>query len=265
MLPRTTGNEEHYLPFAVDLKISVKVILDQKKTPVYRTTNTDNTIYFYRWEIFTTVYTLNNKSNKDCEVFIEHPRVSNRELHETPRPHEKLDHFYRFLIKSNSNKIEKFVVREKKADYETVQFSSLEGKVVDNWYKQGIIPTDFYERCKKIVEIKSEIEKLNQQSTLHAEHANRLSDEQNRILRILSALSPFKATDKPLSAVHKAVGESSEFKDGLQYFTNMKLQVDNSASSFSKQKFEIEELLKKLNEQIKQVCQSHIDFQPAKE
>jgi len=255
MLSRCTSNEEQYLPYGVELKIGMKYQTTEKKLPAHQVKSIGTSIYFYKYKLSTTVYTINNRGFADMELYIEHPRKNaNAHLHDTPPPLGiSTTNFYRFLIKSRAQKLEKFVVIERDQDIEVHPLSTITEKQIRVWKEQQLLTEDIYQKCTKIVEINKEVADLKAKATFKTQHTTRLTSEQEHVFRVLTGLSRFNndatSGNKTTSAI-SGVSESPAFKETQKYFTTIKLDIDNSIGTVGQQQIEIQKQITALATQL---------------
>lgn len=112
MLNTLTPGAEQLVPFSVELGcvISIEPHSDQQEVHQARIRYSNLYLHYYEEELKT--YVIQNKTERDLDLFIEHRFNPGWELIDTPEPIERTTHFYRFRVEVPSTSRQRFTVTE---------------------------------------------------------------------------------------------------------------------------------------------------------
>ncbi len=112
MLNTLKPGDEQLVPFAVELGcvISIDPRSDQQEVHQARIRYSNLYLHYYEEELKT--YIIQNKTERDLDLFIEHRFNPGWELIDTPEPIERTAHCYRFRVEVPSSSTQRFTVTE---------------------------------------------------------------------------------------------------------------------------------------------------------
>ncbi|MBI9043447.1 MAG: hypothetical protein JEZ06_03120 [Anaerolineaceae bacterium] len=158
VLPLTSSGGEIVVPFAVEL--GVKVREDYKTSRELHTLKIlDHYLLFEEWEIAQRSYQVNNSTQKDQNILIEHSRSQRYELYDSPEPYEKTAESYRFSVDVPAGGETKLVINERVLRKRREDVSNQSYKGLSKYLEQGLIDRPLYD---DLVEILKMIDRLKE-------------------------------------------------------------------------------------------------------
>ncbi|HEX2711387.1 MAG TPA: hypothetical protein VHM88_04075, partial [Candidatus Acidoferrales bacterium] len=134
-------------------------------------------------------YTLRNEDTTPRTVVIEHPLRAEWKLDpDSPKPEETSAGLYRFRMKVEPKKTEKFIVKETRPLFTSYQLSSLTDEQVALFLQQKTINAEVEQALRKIVAQKNEVAKFQAQIDQRQKEINRIFEDQQRLRENMKAL-----------------------------------------------------------------------------
>ncbi len=182
------ADEENYITYAVDLGCDINSKYDSKTEPVSHVIINRGFIQMKHYVIETKTYHINNKSDKDKIVIIEHPIKSNWELISKQQPIEITDSFKRFEVKAAPNKTTSFTVKERYVDGMSTSVSNIKRDRLELYIRNKYLSPNTQKVLLQFVELREAKSKITDE--IHALRAEKKSifDAQSHIRKNLSAL-----------------------------------------------------------------------------
>jgi len=153
-------------------------------------------LHLYRNKVYKTIYIINNLSNENIELYVEHPRNTSCNLIETDTPDETKDHFYRFLLKVPKKDIVKFVVSEQASANETHYLASVTKDSAEGWFAHEYIDKDLLTHCHNIVRFNAKNKRRAFRKALVDASVSESSTDVRRIEDILGTINDTNAQSK---------------------------------------------------------------------
>lgn len=137
MLPILEKQEKTIIPYAVDY--NCEIILKTE-------TQTENTgLIYYLWGLFrlknliyTYEYSLENKSDEDKSIILEHPKIQ-FDIFDSPEPYEELQDSYRFLIEIQPKSKTIFTLKFKGPIRDPFSFTPIAQEKLNEFYRMKLI------------------------------------------------------------------------------------------------------------------------------
>lgn len=112
--------DTRFLPYALDQDCHVIIRNEYDRRPVYKARMAGQTLYLDYRERNTTLYRLENLSEKEKMVYVEHRLNARAKLVGDHKPVETTQHFHRFEVKLNANQLYELAVIEEQQMARTV-------------------------------------------------------------------------------------------------------------------------------------------------
>lgn len=234
-------DDTRILPFALDQSISVIVRDNFERKPFWRVRAWQGFLYLDYKEETQKTYNIENLSDQEKVVYVEHPVQSTLSLVSQEKPVEVTESFYRFRIPLKSKDAHSLSVVEEGQNYQTVRledFDSPDMAAVKWLMDQNFVDKQFHAFLKQVIEKRTVIRLLlEQRKTMH-EHVAELKAEQERArenVRTLGTSSERyrtaidEAEDKIVAGIAKLnelTGQITELRKDYIKFIGQTLQSD---------------------------------------
>jgi len=134
-------------------------------------------------------YALENKSDKDKAIIIEHPVRAGWTLVDTPKPLETAPTVYRFKGDAPAHKVATLTVKEESIVSQSLAMLPMDVAQLLVYQRTGAIPQSVRDAIAKAVTLKNAVNDLERQMAARTTEINEITAEQTRIrenMRILS-------------------------------------------------------------------------------
>jgi hypothetical protein len=146
VLPFTAEGGEVVVPYAVEL--GVKVSEDYEVNQESKELRLEGAfLLFEEWVLTRREYRVNNRTQLDQKILIEHPRSSAHELYDTPKPIEKTDEVYRFEVKVGSRDETVLEVRERRLMTRKEELHKQNYRGLKEYLEQGLLDKAAYDKA----------------------------------------------------------------------------------------------------------------------
>jgi hypothetical protein len=150
VLPLTVPGQELNVPYAVELGVKIQEKNGAKQV-IRRVQIKGALLHFEVWDVRWREYQVNNHTDQAITLLVEHPRVVDYDLFDTPEPVERTDEHLRFEVQAPARAEAKLRVRERQLTHreEKVQRQSYKG--LKRYLRQGLIDQEVYDRVTEIL------------------------------------------------------------------------------------------------------------------
>ena len=214
------------LSYGIDLQTSVVVKDLQNRQSIQTGKIVKGVLQLTRKSVSAKEYSLENKSDHDKTLVIEHPVRDGWKLVDTAAPVETTDKLYRFQQSLTAGKTDKFTVREENVQSQSLALLPIRLEDVQFYSQAGEIPPPVRDALGKAVKFKQDVSDTQYQINAHDAQVKTLGDDQNRIRENL-----------------KSVDKSSA------YGTRLLKKLDDQESQLEKLRQDTDTLHKQLDEQ----------------
>jgi hypothetical protein len=189
LLDSIKPGEKRLLSYAADLGVLVDTKLESEQQRVTR-------VRVFRGVMTHTselrerkTYTVRNEDTSPRAVVIEHPVRTEWKLDpDSPKPEETSAGLYRFRLKVEPKKTEKFVVKETRPLFTSYQLSSLTDEQIGIFLQQKTINADVEQALRKVVAQKNDVARLQAQIDQRQKEIKQIFDDQQRLRENMKAL-----------------------------------------------------------------------------
>jgi hypothetical protein len=134
-------------------------------------------------------YALENKSDKDKAIIIEHPVRSGWTLVDTPKPLEATPAVYRFKGEAPAHKLATLAVKEESVRSESLAMLPMDVSVLLIYQRNGSIPAKVRDAIAKAIALKNAVTDLDRQIAARVQEINGITAEQGRIRENMKTVS----------------------------------------------------------------------------
>jgi len=192
IVPFLNKEDTRLLNYAVEQAVIVIHEAKSESLSVHKITIGSGYSYEYYYTNQMTTYKINNKTNEEKELYLDHPKTHGYKFIEKPIDPEETPNFWRFKITLKPKGAITFKVKEQREDYSS--------NYIRNWSKDDILKrVGFYVKQKfinekletQLKEIAELIQNLNDKMKLREklhEERDSMSDEQSRLRENISVL-----------------------------------------------------------------------------
>ena len=214
------------LSYGIDLQTSAQVKNLENQQSIQTGKIVKGVLQVTRKAVSAKEYSVENKSDHDKTLVIEHPVRQGWKLVETLAPIETTDALYRFQQNLAAGKTDKFTVKEENIQTQTLALVPLRVEDVQFYSQAGEIPPAVRDALGKAVKLKQEVADTQRQISDRDAQIKTFGDDQNRIRENL------KSVDKASA-----------------YATRLLKKLDDQESQLDKLRQEADTFRTKLNDQ----------------
>lgn len=192
IVPFLNKEDTRLLNYAVEQAVIITHEAKSESSSVHKITIGSGYSYEYYYTNQMTTYKINNKTNEEKELYLDHPKTYGYKFIDKPIDPEETPNYWRFKITLKPKDAITFKLKEQREDYSSYY--------IRNWSKDDILKrVGFYVKQKfinekletQLKEIAEQIQILNDQKNqrekLYAER-DTMSDEQSRLRENISVL-----------------------------------------------------------------------------
>ncbi|MCI0683330.1 MAG: hypothetical protein L0Y71_14600 [Gemmataceae bacterium] len=198
MLETTKPDDQRLVPYAVELSVHVLDNIDSHQEHVHRIVIRRGQLKAHYVQVQKTTYTLNNKSDVEQAIYLEHPRAGSEwKLFDTPEPHEITENHWRFRFALPAKKTTRFVVQQRQTLHSAYGLTDLTDHQLSLWINQKYLDAKTEKTVRSVMELRAEAGRLDAALAQLDKERTNIHNEQKRIRENLQALGD-RASEKEL-------------------------------------------------------------------
>jgi hypothetical protein len=231
------AGQERLLSYAVDQELLVDATKRDSQSRILTGSIVKGVLHVKWTDQVTQTYVLENKSDHEKGVVIEHPIQAGYELKAPAKALEKTEKVYRFQVASVPQKTGEFKVREERVRMEELVLLNVDLGTLDVYARSGEIPQPVKDVLQKAGEKRRAVADLERRMALKEQERGRVLQEEGNIrenIRVLPASSKtredaindlaaretsLKGINKEMDglrdAIEKAKGDLDGYLDGM--------------------------------------------------
>jgi hypothetical protein len=228
MLDTLKPGEERLVPYAVELSVRVLDNVGSHEERVNRIAIRRGTLQAYSTRVQQTTYSLNNKSDAEQTVYLDHPRQGKEwELFDTPKPHEVTENHWRFRFALPARQMTRYVVRQQHALHQNFALADVGDQQLAVWVEQRYLDPRTESLLQQVVELRQQAAGFEEQWQRLETERETIHGEQKRIRENLQAVGDrsaekelrerwvrtLGAQEDRLEAIEKGQGEQLAGRD----------------------------------------------------
>jgi hypothetical protein len=234
-------DDTRFLPYAIDQGVQVVARTESTRKPIWRVRSWHGALFFDFREQNHRIYEIENITDKDKVVYIEHPTLTNLKLISPKDPAEVTASFYRFRVPIAPKQSHSLDVVEEWDGTQQVRldyFDAGESKEIRWLIAQNIVDDKFRSFLKDFIERRQEIVKLNQQFRQLSEQLAQYQKDQERARENVKTLG--STSERYRRAIDEAEDKISRTEEELQALTKTVNQKRSEFSAFIAQELTTE-------------------------
>ncbi len=182
--------QNRLLSFGVDLQVAVDAGSTQQRSLIQTGRIVKGILHLSRKQVQTQEYRIDNKGAKAKSVLIEHPRLPDWQLANTPHPVETTEQLYRFKVAVAGGKRETLTVNQERVLGETLAILPADIGPIELYSRSGEIPKEVRSVLLKAMEHKRAMVDTQRRIDEARRNIAEITAEQNRIRDNMRSVSP---------------------------------------------------------------------------
>jgi hypothetical protein len=175
ILPLTPNGGEIVAPYAVELGVRVRE-QNGSASQVHSVRLHGALVTIEQWDMRWREYQLSNQTEKELRVLVEHPRLSQYELADTPEPAEKTEDAYRFAVQAKAHAETILRVNERRLVLRKEELYKQTYAGLQQYLRQGLINPEVHAKAAEILRLWEQAQELEKA-------LNELEDQRAAIFR----------------------------------------------------------------------------------
>jgi hypothetical protein len=188
MLETMKPNDKRLVPFSVELGCLIVIDHKSESRHVHHARIVNGVLYFTRYQLATTIYKIQNKSQATLDLFLEHRFRSGWDLVDTQKPVETTESFYRFRFDAPKDSTMVFTVTEQGDQYESFALTSVSRDKIETWIQSRYIDQATHHALAEIVAYNEGIAALDRDIAACERDIGVIHQNQARLRENLTAL-----------------------------------------------------------------------------
>jgi hypothetical protein len=189
MLETTKPDDQRLVPFAVELAVTVLDNLDSHDDRVFRIIIRKGTLKAHHTQVQQTTYALNNKSDTEQTVYLDHARGAKEwKLFDSVEPHEITENYWRFRFALTAKEVTKFVVKQQRVVSQSFGLSDASDQQLAYWIEERYLDAATEELLRQVVQLRQRTAGIEAQIARLEKERDTIHAEQKRIRENLQSL-----------------------------------------------------------------------------
>ncbi len=243
---RVKPGEKRFITYAVDLgcRVSVKEDEEDKKAFLAEIVNGEFRLHYKQTK--TTVYSLNNLTDRAKTVYVEHPydKRGKWELVKTATPVETTDEYYRFKVVVSPKTTAQFSVSEELPESHTYALTNITTNDIQVFVKSNYLTPQMKQSLEGVAELKAQITEVSGQLAEKQSEITTITRDQERMRENLRALGK---TEEEKQLLQRYVGKISQGEDRLEQLRREEKRLQEERGGLQRQ----------LNERVRELAAEH--------
>jgi len=240
---RIKPNEKRFITYAVDLGCRVSVKEDEENQKVFLAEIVNGEFRLHYKQMKTTVYSLNNLTDRAKTVYIEHPydKAEKWQLVKTPKPVETTVKYHRFKVVAPPNTTTQFTVSEELPEINTYALTNITSNDIQVFVKSNYLTPQMKQSLESVSELKAQIAGLARQVGEKQVEIGLIAKDQERMRENLRALGK---SEEEKQLVQRYVAKISQGEDQLERLRQEEKKLQEERNNLQRQ---LDERVKKLS------------------
>lgn len=188
MLDTLEPDATHLVAYCVELGCRIREEGSDRATDVQRVKVANGRVHLIRHQIFERHYVIDNRTDRDLDLRLDHPVRPGFSLHETPEPDERTDGFWRFGVEVGPRSATRFTVRELGERTELISVSDLDLDRIGIWFRQSHIDAALRDALEAVARLGVRRAQVQRRAAAVKAEVERIHREQGRLRANLEAL-----------------------------------------------------------------------------
>lgn len=188
MLETMKPNDKRLVPFSVELGCLIHIDHKSESRHVHHSRIVNGVVYFTRYQLATTIYKIQNKTQATIDLFLEHRFRQGWALIDTQKPVETTERFQRFRFDAPKDATMVFTVTEQGDQHESFSLTSISRDKVETWIQSRYIDAATHQALAEIVAYNEGIANLDRDIAAREREVAVIHQNQARLRENLTAL-----------------------------------------------------------------------------
>jgi hypothetical protein len=219
------------LSYGIDLQVLVDATSQKQESTITSGKIVKGVMQVARKHVFSQTYKMDNKSDREKVVVVEHPLRANWELITPKNPMERTDQLYRFRTSVPAGKQADLAVQEQHTSWQGYAILNLDLDALGVFVREGSIPKEVREALEKAAAMKQEMVTTQ-----------RLMEQARQKVQEVSAAQ--ERTRKNMQAIDASARQG-------EYYGTLLKRMQEQDGTFDKLQKELDDLQQKFNAQQK--------------
>ena len=239
---RIKPGEKRFITYAVDLGCRVSVKEDEEDKKAYRAEIINGSFKLHYKQRKTTVYALNNLTDRAKTVYIEHPYDKDEEwrLVNAANLVETTELYYRFKVVVAPKATTQFSVSEEMPESRAYLLTNITTNDIQLFVKSNYLTPEIKQSLEDVAELKARIAALSRLVAEKRTEMNAIAEDQKRMRENLGALGK---TEEEKQLVQRYVGKLAQGEDQLEKLRQEEKKLQQEKNDIQRQ---LDERIKKL-------------------
>ncbi len=201
--------QERLISYGIDQQVTVDATKNKQESSLVAGEIVKGVLWVQHKQVSTQDYVVDNKSDVEKTLIIEHPRRDDWALVDTEKPAETSDSVYRFRGKIPAHNSSKLTVKEQHIQSEALDLlpTAIDRLLV--YAKAGEIPDAVKKALSEVIAMRQVLADTQAQLSSQKTHLKELNDQQSHTSQILKPLQPNSSLYTRLS------GKLNDLQDGI--------------------------------------------------
>ncbi|HKQ91920.1 MAG TPA: carboxypeptidase regulatory-like domain-containing protein, partial [Blastocatellia bacterium] len=243
---RIKPGEKRFITYAVDLGCRVSVKEDEEDQKAYRAEIINGEFRLHYKQMKTTVYALNNLTDRAKTVYIEHPYDKDEkwQLVKTARPVETTEEYHRFKVVVAPKTTTQFSVSEELPESHTYALNNITTNDIQVFVKSNYLTPEMKQSLDGVADLKTQMSQLSREIVEKKADISLIAEDQKRMRENLHALGK---TDEEKQLVQRYVGKIAQGEDQLEKLRQEEKKLQEERNNLQRQ----------LDERVKKLAMDH--------
>ena len=186
--------QERLLSYAVDLEVLVDSTKNREDSELQSGKIVKGILQLSKKRVASRDYLIENKSEKDKVLIVEHPLRNGWRLVDTPDPVEVTESLYRFRFPVEASKTALLTVKEEMTRGESIALLPTDVGRFEFYTRADTIPADVREGLVQAIQLKSALVDIEREIQIKRARKQEISGEQERIRANMGAIEDTKSS-----------------------------------------------------------------------
>jgi hypothetical protein len=243
---RIKPGEKRFITYAVDLGCRVSVKEDEEDQKAYRAEIINGEFRLHYKQMKTTVYTLNNLTDRAKTVYIEHPYDKDEkwQLVKTAKPVETTEKYHRFKVIVAPKTTTQFSVSEELPESHTYALTNVTTNDIQVFVKSNYLTPEMKLALEDVTELKTQVAATSREIANKQGEITAITRDQERMRENLRALGK---TEEEKQLVQRYVAKIAQGEDQLERLRQEEKKLQDERNNLQRQ----------LDERVKKLAMDH--------
>jgi hypothetical protein len=192
MLDTLKPDEEQIVPYSVELGCVVSIDHRSDKQAVHQVAIKHGRMFLLHYDIGHKTYIINNKTERDLDLFLEHRFNRGWHLIDTPQQVERTEHFYRFRFEVPAKTTQEFTVTERIVRSTKHLLKDTSRATLKGWFEKKYLDKKTWRVLEGIVQLTEKLTQIQRDIRTKEDAIKAVFKNQERVRENLQALGNTK-------------------------------------------------------------------------